>query len=435
LNSSGFYVESLYVLQKDFYMRRVVITGMGIVSPVGSGLEFAWKNIVGGQSGIRPIEIADVSDMPSRIGGVPVLGKGAGECDFDSIADPKEQRKQDKSTLYATVAADEAIRDSGLLRDSIDKERVGVCIGGGIGGLQNMYEVSVELEKNGPRRISPFFIPKVLINMASGQVSIKYGFKGPNISIVTACATGIHSIGEGARLIAHGDADVMVCGGTEAAVCRIGIAGFCAMRALSTRNDDPAAASRPWDKARDGFVVAEGAGILVLEEYEHAVARGAKIYAEVAGYGLSGDAHHITAPAPGGEGGLRSMKAALNDAKLEPESVDYINAHGTSTLLGDIGELEAVKTLFGRSPVSMSSTKSMTGHLLGAAGAVETIFSVMAIRDQIVPPTINLDNPEDAVGDFDLVPNIAKKRNVEVALSNSFGFGSTNASIVLCRLR
>jgi len=411
--------------------RRVVITGMGIVSPVGTGVEFAWKNIIAGKSGIKKITEIDVSDMASQIGGVPALGKGEGECDFDLIAEPKEQRKLDKSTMYAMVAADQAIKDAGNLGDP---ERVGVCIGGGIGGLQNMYEVSVELEKNGPKYVNPFFIPKVLINMAAGHVSIKHGFKGPNVSIVTACATGTHSIGEGARLIQHGDADVMICGGTEAAVCRIGIAGFCSMRALSTRNDDPAGASRPWDKGRDGFVIAEGSGILVLEEYEHAKARGAKIYAEVAGYGMSGDAHHITAPAEGGEGGLRSMRGALKDANIAPESVDYINAHGTSTGLGDVGELTAVKTLFGNAPVSMSSTKSVTGHLLGAAGAVEAIFSVLAIRDQIAPPTINLTDPEDIVGDFDLVPNVAKKRKIDIALSNSFGFGGTNASVVLKKI-
>ncbi|MGI5846247.1 MAG: beta-ketoacyl-ACP synthase II, partial [Alphaproteobacteria bacterium] len=327
--------------------RRVVITGMGIVSPAGTGVEFAWKNIIAGKPSVKKITEFDVSDMLSQIAGIPVLGKGDGECDFDLIAEPKEQRKLDKSTMFAMVAADQAIRDAG---DLGDLGRVGVSIGGGIGGLQNMYNVSVELEKNGPKYVSPFFIPKVLINMAAGQVSIKYGFKGPNVSIVTACASGTHSIGEGVRLIQHGDADVMICGGTEAAVCRIGIAGFCAMRALSTRNDDPAGASRPWDKGRDGFVIAEGAGVLVLEEYEHAKARGAKIYAEIAGYGMSGDAHHITAPAEGGEGGKRSMIAALKDAGISPESVDYINAHGTSTGLGDIGELTAVKTLFGNTP-------------------------------------------------------------------------------------
>jgi 3-oxoacyl-[acyl-carrier-protein] synthase II len=404
---------------------------MGIVSPVGTGLEFAWKNLLDGVSGVREITSIDVSDLPSKIAGQPVLGKGAGECDFDIAADAKEQKRMDKTTLFALVAADQAIKDAG---DFGSGDRVGVCVGGGIGGLQNMYDVSVELEKNGPRFVSPFFIPKVLINMPAGHISIKYGYRGPNVSLVTACATGTHSIGEGARLIAHGDADVMICGGTEAAVCRVGIAGFCAMRALSTNNENPTAASRPWDDARDGFVIAEGAGILVLEEYEHATQRGAKIYAEVSGYGMSGDAHHITAPAPNGNGGLRAMRAALNDAGLNPSDVDYINAHGTSTGLGDAGELSAVKTLFDGVNVSMSSTKSMTGHLLGAAGAAEAIFSALSIRDQIVPPTINLDNPMAEAAGVDLVPNVAKKRRVDVALSNSFGFGGTNASIVLKKI-
>ena len=350
------------------------------------------------------------------------------------VFDAKEQRKMDKCIIYGMVAADEAIKDAGLDNYTGNKERIGVSIGAGIGGLNTIYDNCVELYTGGPRRISPFFIPKAIINMTAGNVSIKYGLKGPNLSVVTACASAAHSIGEAVRLIMHGDADVMVAGGAEGAVGKIGVAGFAAMKALSTRNDDPEAASRPWDKNRDGFVIAEGAGILVLEEYEHAVARGAKIYAEVAGYGLSGDAYHITAPAEGGEGGLRAMKAALKDAGLKPEDVDYINAHGTSTGLGDLGELEAVKTLFKDLPVSMSSTKSMTGHLLGAAGAVEAIFCVLAIRDGIVPPTINLQDPEDAVGNFDLVPNKAKKRKVDVAISNSFGFGGTNASLVLKKL-
>lgn len=318
-----------------------------------------------------------------------------------------------------------------FIDDDCDWERVGVSIGAGIGGMQTIYDNCVELYTGGPRRISPFFIPKAIINMTAGNVSIKYGLKGPNLSVVTACATAAHCIGEAARLIEHGDADVMVAGGAEAAVCKIGVSGFTAMKALSTRNDDPTAASRPWDKNRDGFVMAEGAGILVLEEYEHAKARGAKIYAEVAGYGLSGDAYHITAPAPEGEGGMRAMQAALRDAKLNPADVDYINAHGTSTGLGDIGELSAVKKLFDGCDVCMSSTKSVTGHLLGAAGAVEAIFCTLAIRDGVVPPTINLNDPVDEVGNFDLVPNKAKKRKVDVAISNSFGFGGTNASLVL----
>ncbi len=416
-------------------MRRVVITGMGIVSPVGTGIEYAWKNILGGVSGVRKIDDIDVSDMASQIAGMPVAGDAPGQYNPDAVLEPREQRKMDKSIMYGMVAADEAIRDAGLTEYDGDKERVGVSIGSGIGGLNTIYENCAELYAGGPRRISPFFIPKAIINMTAGHVSIKYGYKGPNLSVVTACASSAHSIGEAARLIEHGDADIMIAGGTEGSIGRIGIAGFSAMKALSTRNDNPAAASRPWDKDRDGFVMAEGAGVLVLEEYEHAVARGAKIYAEVAGYGLSGDGYHITAPAPGGEGGGRAMRAALNDANLTPDAVDYVNAHGTSTGLGDMGELAAVQELFGKNPVSMSSTKSMTGHLLGAAGAVETIFCALAIRDGIVPPTINLDNPEDAVGDFDLVPHKAKKRKVDVAITNSFGFGGTNASLVLKKVK
>ena len=414
-------------------MKRVVITGMGIVSPVGTGIEYAWKNIVNGVSGVRKIDTFDASDLSSQIAGLPIIGTGAGQYNPDAAVDAREQRKMDKCIIYGMVAADEAIRDAGLIDYDGDKSRMGVSIGAGIGGLNTIYDNCVELYANGPRHISPFFIPKVIINMTAGHVSIKYGLKGPNLSVVTACASAAHSIGEAVRLIQHGDADVMVAGGAEGAVGKIGVAGFCAMKALSTRNDEPTKASRPWDKERDGFVMAEGAGILVLEEYEHAVARGAKIYAEVAGYGLSGDAYHITAPAPGGEGGLRAMQAALKDAGMQPGDVDYINAHGTSTGLGDLGELSAVQTLFAGTNVSMSSTKSMTGHLLGAAGGVEAIFCVMAIRDGIVPPTINLENPEEAVGDFDLVPNVAKQRPVNVALSNSFGFGGTNASLIVKR--
>ena len=415
-------------------MRKVVITGMGIVSPVGTGVEYAWQNVLNGKSGVKKIDSFEVSDLASQIAGVPQCGAEPGMFNPDSVVEPREQRKLDKSIIYGIVAADEAIKDAGLDTYDGDKERIGVSIGSGIGGLNTIYDNCIELHTGGPRRVSPFFIPKGIINMTAGNVSIRYGFKGPNISTVTACATGAHSIGEGARLIQFGDADIMICGGAEAAVGRIGLAGFSAMRALSTRNDEPEKASRPWDKGRDGFIMAEGAGILVLEEYEHAVARGAKIYAEVAGYGLSGDAYHITAPAENGEGGLRAMKAALKNAGLDASDVDYINAHGTSTGLGDVGELAAVKTLFGNLPVSMSSTKSVTGHLLGAAGAVEAIFSALAIRDGIVPPTINLDDPEDAVGDFDLVPHVAKKRKVDVAISNSFGFGGTNASLVLKKI-
>lgn len=416
-------------------MRRVVITGMGIVSPCGTGVEFAWKNVVAGNSGIRKIDTFDASMLATQIAGLPIHGTETGQYNPEAVLSPKELRKMDKSIVYGVVAADEALRDAGLIDYDGDKERFGVSVGAGIGGLTSIYENCIELYNGGPRRISPFFIPKSIINMTAGHISIKYGLKGPNLAVVTACATGAHSIGEAARLIEHGDADIMVAGGTEGAIDVIGIAGFNAMKALSTRNDNPAAASRPWDKDRDGFVMSEGAGILILEEYEHAVARGAKIYAEVAGYGLSGDAYHITAPAEGGEGGLRAMRAALRDAGLQPSDVDYVNAHGTSTGLGDIGELTAVKNLFGDAPVSMSSTKSVTGHLLGAAGAVEAIFCALAIRDGVVPPTINLENPEDAVGDFDLVPNVAKQRKVDVAISNSFGFGGTNASLVLKRVK
>ena len=416
-------------------MKRVVITGMGIVAPNGCGVEYVWKNVVGGVSGIRKIETFDASDLPCQIAGVPVQGTEPGQYNPDSVVDVREQRKMDKSMIYGMVAADEAIRDAGLVEYDGDLDRVGVSIGSGIGGMQTIYDTCVDLHEHGPRYVSPFFIPKSIINMTAGNVSIKYGFRGPNLAVVTACATSAHSIGEAVRLIQHGDADIMVAGGTEGAVCKIGVAGFTAMRALSTRNDNPTAASRPWDKDRDGFVMSEGAGILVLEEYEHAVRRGAKIYAEVAGYGLSGDAHHITAPAPGGEGGKRAMIAALKDAGLKPSDVDYINAHGTSTGLGDIGELTAVRELFDNTGACMSSTKSTTGHLLGAAGAVEAIFCALAIRDGVVPPTINLENPVDEAGDFDLVPNVAKTRKVDIASSNSFGFGGTNASLASKRVK
>lgn len=416
-------------------MRRVVITGMGIVSPVGTGVEHAWKNILAGKSGVRKIDSFEVSDLASQIAGLPEVGTEPGQYNPDAVVEPREQRKLDKCEIYGIVAADEAIKDAGLDNYAGDKTRIGVSVGSGIGGFNTIYDNCIELHEGGPRRVSPFFIPKGIINMAAGNISIRYGFQGPNISVVTACATGAHSIGEAARMIQYGDADIMVCGGTEGAVSRIALAGFSAMKALSTRNDNPTAASRPWDKNRDGFIMAEGAGVLVLEEYEHAVARGAKIYAEVAGYGMSADAYHITAPAPNGEGGKRAMVSALKDAGLNPADVDYVNAHGTSTGLGDVGELAAVQDLFAGTDVCMSSTKSMTGHLLGAAGAVEAIFCVLAIRDGIVPPTINLDEPEDAVGDFDLVPHVAKKRKVDVAVSNSFGFGGTNASIVLTKIK
>ena len=421
--------------KKDCFMKRVVITGMGIVSPVGTGVEYAWKNLLGGKSGIRKVTEFDVSDISSQIAGVPVAGTNPGEYNPDSVIDTREQRKMEKTSMYAMVAADEAIKDAGLENYTDDKTKIGVCIGSGVGGLSTISDTDVEMIKNGARFVSPFFVPKSIINMPAGYISIKYGFGGPNIAMSTACATGAHSVGEAAEIIKRGDAEIMICGGSESAVCRLGMSGFAAMRALSTRNDDPEHASRPWDKARDGFVIAEGAGILVLEEYEHAKARGAKIYAEVAGFGMSADAHHITAPAPNGEGGKRAMLIALEKADIKPEDVDYVNAHGTSTGLGDLGELVAVKELFGNGNTCMSSTKSMTGHLLGAAGAVEAIFSVLAIRDNIVPPTINLEDPIDEVGDFDLVPNKAQQRKVDVVLSNSFGFGGTNASLILKRVK
>jgi len=416
-------------------MKRVVVTGMGIVSPVGTGVEYAWKNVVNGVSGIRKIDMFDTTDFASKIAGVPVRGEKPGDFNPDVAVEPREQRKMDRAILYGVVAADEAMRDAGLIDYDGDKERFGVSIGSGIGGVQSICETCLELEKSGPRFISPFFVPKAIINMTAGHVSIKYGLQGPNISVATACATGSHSIAEAVNFIRNGTADLMVAGGTEAAVTELGLGGFAAMKALSTRNDDPTHASRPWDKDRDGFVLSEGAGVLILEEYEHAVARGAKIYAEVAGFGMTADAHHITAPAPNGTGGLRSMKMALQDAGLKPGDIDYVNAHGTSTGLGDVGELMAVRELFGDKNICMSSTKSVTGHLLGAAGAIEAIFSILAIRDNIVPPTINLENPIDEVGEFNLVPNVAQKREVNAVISNSFGFGGTNASVIFKRVK
>jgi len=411
-------------------MRRVVVTGMGIVSPVGTGVEYAWKNVVAGNSGVDMITSFDVTDINSKFAGQPKIGTGEGECHFDSVVEPKEQRRMDRVSLYALVAADQAIKDSGIMDANIDFERAGVSIGSGIGGMEGLYEGCKAAVEGGARRVSPFFIPIIIANMPAGHVSIKYGFKGPNMAISTACATGSHSIGEGMRLIKHGDADIMVVGGAEASVTFIGQAAFAAMRALSTRNDNPKAASRPWDIDRDGFVMGEGSAVLILEEYEHAKKRGAKIYAEVAGYGLSGDASHITAPAEGGEGGKRAMMAAMKDAGMTAKDIDYINAHGTSTPLGDVGELAAVRSLFDGTGASMSSTKSTTGHMLGAAGAAEALFTIMALRDQVAPPTINLENPVPEAEGFDLVPNKAKPREIRAALSNSFGFGGTNASLV-----
>jgi len=418
-------------------MRRIVVTGMGLVTPLGIGLDEVWGRLVAGESGVRAIQSFDVSDLPARIAAqVPRGDREGGLFNADDWVPPKDQRKMDEFIVYALAAAAQAVEDAGWTpEDEDERERTGVMIGSGIGGLPGITEGAITLHERGPRRISPFFIPSALINLASGHVSIRYGFKGPNHSVVTACSTGAHAIGDAARLIMLDDADVMVCGGTEAAICRLGIAGFAAARALSTNfNDDPPRASRPWDEARDGFVMGEGAGILVLEELEHARARGAKIYAEVIGYGMSGDAYHLTAPAEDGNGAFRSMRNALQRAGLAPDKIDYINAHGTSTPLGDEIELGAVKRLFGDHAykLSMSSTKSAIGHLLGAAGSVEAIFAILAIRDNIVPPTLNLENPS-ASCDIDLVPQRAKERKVDYALSNSFGFGGTNATLIFRR--
>jgi 3-oxoacyl-[acyl-carrier-protein] synthase II len=415
-------------------MRRVVVTGLGLVTPLGIGVENVWKRLLNSESGIGAIQSFDVSDLPAKIAGQVPRGETAeGKFNADDWVPPKDQRKMDDFIIFAIGAATQAVSDSGWTpTDEESLERTGVMIGSGIGGLPGISETSLTLHEKGPRRVSPFFIPSCLINLASGQVSIKYGFKGPNHAVVTACSTGAHAIGDAARLIQWDDADVMVAGGAEAAVCRIGMAGFAAARALSTAfNDTPEKASRPWDEGRDGFVMGEGAGVVVLEELEHAKKRGAKIYGEIIGYGMSGDAYHITAPAEDGNGGFRAMRNALKRAGLGPEDIDYINAHGTSTPLGDEIELGAVKRLFGDQAykLSMSSTKSAIGHLLGAAGAVEAIYSILSMRDQIVPPTLNLENPSAAC-DIDLVPLKAKERKVRRALSNSFGFGGTNASLI-----
>jgi len=425
-------------------MRRVVVTGVGLITPLGQGVDVSWKNLLAGKSGAGRITAFDPTDYACQVAcEVPrVDGRGGGGPDVEGSFDPdqtmspKDQRRVDDFILYAVAAADEAVADSGWAPQTPeDRERTGVIIGSGIGGLNTIAETALELDAKGPRRVSPFFIPSALINLASGQVSIKHGFQGPNHSVVTACATGSHAIGDAMRLIQFGDADVMLAGGAEAAVCKIGIAGFIACRAVSTGfNDEPQKASRPYDKARDGFVMGEGAGVLVLEEYEHAKARGAKIYAEVIGYGLSGDAYHITSPAPEGAGGYRAMQAALKQAKISPADLDYINAHGTSTPMGDELELGAVERLLGSAAgkATMSSTKSAIGHLLGAAGAVEAAFTVLAIRDQIAPPTLNLDNPSVETA-IDLVPHKAKPMKIDYALSNSFGFGGTNASLVFAK--
>lgn len=419
-------------------MRRVVVTGLGMVSPLGCGVEPTWKRLVDGKSGARRIESFDVSDIPTKIGCQVPRGDGSdGTFNPDQWMDPKDQRKVDDFIVFAMAAAKQALDDANWHPTAPeDQFATGTMIGSGIGGIEGIAETSITLKERGPRRVSPFFIPGSLINLASGHVSIAHGLKGPNHSVVTACSTGAHAIGDAARLVALGDADVMVAGGTESPINRISFAGFCALRAMSTGfNDTPEKASRPYDRDRDGFVMGEGAGVVVLEEYEHAKKRGAKMYAEVIGYGLSGDAFHITAPSPDGDGAFRSMSAALKRAGLVASDLDYINAHGTSTPLGDEIELGALERLVGNaaSKISMSSTKSATGHLLGAAGAIEAIFCVLAMRDSVAPPTLNLDNPsvETAV---DLVPHKARQRPINVALSNSFGFGGTNASLIMRRV-
>jgi 3-oxoacyl-[acyl-carrier-protein] synthase II len=415
-------------------MRRVVVTGMGIACPLGLGVEHVWRRLIAGESGIGAIQAFDTKDLPCKVAGqIPAGVKAEGGLDLSEWIPVKDVKKMDRFIHLGMVAATQAMEDSGWQPETEeDKCATGVMIGSGIGGLQTIYEASIQVHEGRARRLSPFFIPSALINLVSGHVSIKYGLKGPNHSAVTACATGVHAIGDAARIIMWGDADVMVAGGAEAAVCELGIAGFCASRALSTAfNDEPARASRPWDMERDGFVMGEGSGVLVLEEFEHAKRRGAKIYAEVAGYGMSGDAYHITAPAEGHDGAVRSMRAAFRNGRINPDQVQYVNAHGTSTPLGDDLELEAVENVFGSAAkgLAMSSTKSATGHLLGAAGAVEAIFSILAVRDNVAPPTLNLDEPSrESV--IDRVAKTAQERRIDCALSNSFGFGGTNASVI-----
>ena len=419
-------------------MRRVVVTGLGMVTPLACGVEETWTRLLAGESGAGPITRFDASGVATKYACEIPLGDGTdGTFNPDDWMEPKDRRKVDDFILYGMAAAQQAVEDSGWTPESDeDRERTGVMIGAGIGGLASIAETAVLIKEKGAKRVSPFFIPGALINLVSGQVSIRFGFKGPNHAVVTACSTGAHAIGDAARLIMLGDADVMVAGGTESPICEIGVAGFNACKALSTKRDnDHKAASRPWDEDRDGFVIAEGAGVVVLEEYEHAKARGAKIYAEILGYGLSGDAYHITAPSEDGDGGFRSMSAALKRAGIGPDKLDYINAHGTSTM-ADVIELGAVERLLGDAAgnVVMSSTKSSIGHLLGAAGAVEAIFCILAIRDQICPPTINLDNPARETA-IDLAANAAVRRKVDYVLSNSFGFGGTNASLVMGKVQ
>ena len=417
-------------------MRRVVITGLGLVTPLASGVDASWKRLLDGQSGAGLITRFDADRVATKYACEVPLGDGAdGSFNADDWMQPKERRKVDDFILYGIAAAEQAVRDAGWMpEDEHSRLRTGVMIGSGIGGLNSIAETALLIHERGPRRVSPFFIPGALINLISGHVSIRYGFRGPNHAVVTACSTGAHAIGDAARMVALDDADVMVAGGAEAAVCRIGMAGFAAARALSTSyNDTPEVASRPWDKGRDGFVMGEGAGIVVVEELEHAKARGAKIYGEIKGYGMSGDAHHITAPAEDGDGGFRAMQAALKRAGLAPSDIDYVNAHGTSTPLGDLIEAKAVARLLGDAAanVSISSTKSATGHLLGAAGAIEAIYAIKTVETGDLPPTLNLNDPEDQVADFDLVPLRSRHRKVRNAMSNSFGFGGTNASLIM----
>ncbi len=418
--------------------RRVVVTGLGLVTPLASGVEATWRRLLAGESGIGPIKRFDPKDMPAKIAGEVKLNGGPDGFRPDDWMEPKDRKRVDDFILFGVAAASQAVADSGWTPADEDARcRAGVLMGSGIGGLPGIEEAAITLRDKGPRRISPFFIPGRLINLLSGHISMRYGLKGPNHAVVTACSSGAHAIGDAARLIMWDDADVMVAGGAEAAISPLSIAGFSAARALSTGyNDRPIEASRPWDRGRDGFVMGEGAGAVVLEEYEHAVRRGARIYAEVVGYGLSGDAYHITAPAPDGDGAFRCMQMALKRAGMTVDDIDYVNAHGTSTPLGDEIELGAVKRLFGNAiaKVSMSSTKSSIGHLLGAAGAVEAVFSVLALRDNVVPPTLNLDLPCDGAESVDLVPHHAKEREVRAALSNSFGFGGTNASLIVRRV-
>ena len=417
-------------------MRRVVVTGMGLTTPLGNGVDINWKRLTSGVVGINKIDNFDVSDLPCKIAGqVPSINNDPeGGLDIDQWIEPREYKRIDRFISYGIISAIQAIEDSGWKPQTENqKNKTGVILGSGIGGLETIANTTELLISKGPRKVSPFFIPSALINLLSGQVSIRYGFKGPNHSVVTACSTGAHAIGDASRIIKYGDADVMIAGGAEAACCRIGMAGFAAARALSTNfNDQPSSSSRPWDQQRDGFVMGEGAGVVVLEERNHALARGAKIYAEIKGYGMSGDAHHITAPADNGDGGFRAMQSALTDANIKNSEIDYINAHGTSTPLGDMIELKAIGRLLedNSSKTSISSTKSATGHLLGAAGAIEAIFSILSIVNQVVPPTNNLINPDEKSAGFDLVPIQAKKRIIKNVLSNSFGFGGTNASLL-----